>query len=200
MFLVGLGADERAERMVDFLANNSGMDISLITFHGFTYGGETLFARQVHVEGVADSGSGYMPVAEKRRRLKERVEKSGVTELFGAVREMFSGAWSDAKMQPGRIGLNIRLQKRSYARIDAGEKGEVRIVFFSRAKALCPDEFKRPVEAISHTTWPRDRDPLGDADAEIIFRLTGEDWQTHKETLTRLAQAVHDAHQAHAAK
>ena len=39
MFLVGLGADERAERMVDFLANNSGMDISLITFHGFAYGG-----------------------------------------------------------------------------------------------------------------------------------------------------------------
>ena len=30
IFLVGLGADERAERMVDFLANNSGMDISLI--------------------------------------------------------------------------------------------------------------------------------------------------------------------------
>ena len=54
MFLVGLGADERAERMVDFLANNSGMDISLITFPRFRIRGKTLFARQVHVEGKAD--------------------------------------------------------------------------------------------------------------------------------------------------
>ena len=84
----------------------------------------------------------------------------------------------------------------SYARIDVGEKGEVQIVFSPRAKALCPDEFKQPVEAISHTTLPPDRDPLGDADAEIHFRLTAEDWETHKETLTRLARAVYEAHWA----
>ena len=68
IFLVGLGADDRAERMVDFLANNSGMDISLITFHSFEYGGKTLLARHVHVEGVADAetrpASRYVGVAE----------------------------------------------------------------------------------------------------------------------------------------
>ena len=42
LFLVGLGADDRTERMVTFLANNSGMDISLLTFHGFAYGGKIL--------------------------------------------------------------------------------------------------------------------------------------------------------------
>ena len=203
MFLVGLGADERAERMVDFLANNSGMDISLITFHGFAYGRKTLLARQVHVEGVADSesrsGRRYVSVAEKRARLDERVEKSGVTELFGAVREMFRENWPVSKMRPGALGLRVKLQKRSHARIGVGENGEVRIVFFPRAKALCPDEFEQPVAAISHTTYPPDRDPLGDADAEIHFRLTAEDWETHKETLTRLARAVYDA-QTHAAK
>ena len=54
--------------MVDFLANNSGMDITLITFHGFAYGGKTLFARQVHVDGAADPGLGirYLSVAERR--------------------------------------------------------------------------------------------------------------------------------------
>ena len=41
MFLVGLGADDRTERMVSFLVNNSGMDISLLTFHGFAYDGKT---------------------------------------------------------------------------------------------------------------------------------------------------------------
>ncbi len=197
MFLVGLGADERAERMVDFLANNSGMDISLITFHGFAYGGKTLLARQVHVEGVADSESRsarrHLSVAEKKARLDERAEESGVTELLGAVREMFRENWPVSKMHPGALGLSVKLQKRSHARIDVGENGEVRIVFFPRAKALCPDEFEQPVEAISHTTWPLDRDPLGDADAEIHFRLTAEDWAAHKETLTRLVRAVHDA-------
>ena len=204
MFLVGLGADERAERMVDFLANNSGMDISLITFHGFAYGGKTLFARQVHVEGGADPGSRserrYVSVAERRARLDERVEESGVSELFGAVRDMFRENWPVSKMRPGALGLGVRLQERSYARIGVGERGEVRIVFFPRAKALCPDEFKQPIEAISHKTWPPDRDPLGDADAEIQFRLTAEDWETHKETLTRLAGALYEAHQAQPAE
>ena len=73
-------------------------------------------------------------------------------------------------------------------------------MFFPRAKVLCSDEFQQPVEAISHTTWPPDRDPLGDADAEIHFTLTAEDWETHKEMLTRFARAVYEAHQAHAAK
>ena len=157
----------------------------------------------MHVEGVVASESRserrYVSVAERRARLDERVEKSGVSELFGAVREMFRENWPVLKMHPRAVGLSVQLQRRAYARIDVGEKGEVRIVFFPRAKALCPDEFKQPVEAIPHTTWPPDRDPLGDVDAEIVFRLTAEDWETHKETLTRLARAVYDA-QTHAAK
>ena len=54
MFLVGLGADDRTERMVKFLASSSSMDISLLTFHGFDYDGKTLLAKQVEVEGVKD--------------------------------------------------------------------------------------------------------------------------------------------------
>ena len=57
-----------------------------------------------------------------------------------------------------------------------------------------------PVEAIAHSTWPPDRDPLEDVDVEIHFKLTAEDWDTHKETLTTRARAVYEAHQAHAAK
>lgn len=203
MFLVGLGADERAERMVDFLANNSGMDISLITFHGFAYGGKTLFARQVHVEGAADSksrsASGYVSVAERRARLDKRVEESGVSELFGAVRDMFQVNWPDAKMRPRAYGLSIKLKKQSYARIDLWEAGEVWIVFQPCAKALCLNEFEQPVAAIPHGTWPHDRDPLADADAAVQFKLTAEGWETHKETLTKLARAIHEAHQADAA-
>ena len=52
MFLVGLGADDRTERMVRFLAQNSGMDISLLTFHAFDYNGKTILAKQVEVEAA----------------------------------------------------------------------------------------------------------------------------------------------------
>ena len=49
MYLVGLGVDDRTERMVNFLAKSSRMDISLLTFYGYNYGDKTLLARQVRV-------------------------------------------------------------------------------------------------------------------------------------------------------
>ena len=200
IFLVGLGADDRAERMVDFLANNSGMDISLITFHSFEYGGRTFLARQVHVEGAGDAEARRkgrrLRVAERRARLEERVEEYGVTKLFGAATDMFRENWPNARMKPGVSGLAIKLRRHVYARVEVSTPGEVQIAFQPPAKALCLDEFRRPVAEMRHGTCPRDRDPLGDADAAIHFRLSVDDWETHKETLTRLAAAVHEAHRA----
>ena len=69
MFLVGLGADDRTERMVRFLAQNSGMDISLLTFHAFDYDGKTILAKQVEVE-AADEPS--------RRSYKATSDSGGV--------------------------------------------------------------------------------------------------------------------------
>ena len=126
----------------------------------------------------------------------KRMVEYGVTELFGAARDMFRENWPSARMKPGNSGLAIKLRKHVYARIEVQAPGEVQIAFQPRAKALCLDEFRRPVAEIRRGTWPRDRDPLGDANAAIHFRLSVEDWETHKETLTRLAGAVHEAHQA----
>ncbi len=56
LFLIGLGADDRTERMARFLAANTSMEISLLTFDGIAYDGKTLLARQVEVEAVADPG------------------------------------------------------------------------------------------------------------------------------------------------
>ena len=46
MVLVGLGIDDNASRMVDFLAKR-GVDITLLTFYGYQYDGKTLLAKQV---------------------------------------------------------------------------------------------------------------------------------------------------------
>jgi hypothetical protein len=52
--LVGLGADERARRIVNFLAD-AGIDIQLLTFHAFRSDGKLLLARQI--ESVAPATS-----------------------------------------------------------------------------------------------------------------------------------------------
>ena len=204
LFLVGLGADDRTERMVSFLAKN-GMNISLLTFHGFLHGGTTLLAKQVRVEGAKDSGpqSGrrYLSAAEKKEKLGKRLEDYGVSELFDAVREMFRENWHSPKENsgPSAIGFSLLEQTasgrraRSYARI-APEQGSVRIVFYQRAKELCLDGFKQPADEIPHETWPRERNPL-DPDTVIEFLLTAEKWDTHKKKLTALVQSIYTAWQ-----
>ena len=196
MFLIGLGADDRTERMVRFLAENSGMDISLLTFHGFDYNGKTLLAKQVEVEAVAEPGPRrgrrYVSTAERRERLARRIEDSGMAETFDAVRGMFREAWPRSSTSPGAYGLSIRLQRRSYARIGIW-RGGVGVVFFPRAKALCLDEFRRPVEEFRYDTWPKDRAPLEDPYTEIQFKFTVEEWKTHKDRLSALTSAVYEA-------
>ncbi|MCY4375542.1 MAG: endonuclease NucS [Spirochaetaceae bacterium] len=140
LFLIGLGADERTERMVRFLAENSGMDISLLTFHGFAYDGRTFLARQVEVDAGADRGSrrrgAYVSRAERREQLASRIEASGMADVFAAVESLFRENWPRCGTSVGARGLSVRLQNWSYARIDVWT-GRVGIVFYSRAKALC---------------------------------------------------------------
>ena len=48
MVLVGLGVDERAERMVRYLAQQ-GAPLALLTFHGYVHGEQTFLAKQVEI-------------------------------------------------------------------------------------------------------------------------------------------------------
>ncbi len=205
MFLVGLGADDRTERMVRFLAENSGMDISLLTFHGFDYEGKTILAKQVEVEAPAELGSRptgrTVSVAEKRERLERLIEESGMSEQFAAVRNMFREHWPESSTSPQIYGLSIQLRRQpglgtraSYAFIQVW-KGGLGIVFHPKAKRLCLDEFRKRVQDIPYDTWPQNRDPLEDSDTSIAFKLTSEEWETHKESLTALAQSVYKAWQ-----
>ena len=205
MFLVGLGADDRTERMVRFLADNSSMDISLLTFHGFAYDGKTLLARQVEVEGAADDDirprRRRRTMADHRKELARRIEDFQVRELFDAATGMFQRNWPESRSRPGVHGLGILLKshvgagrRALYARIGAQERG-VRVVFFPRAKALCLDEFGQLVKEIQCQTWPRNQDPL-DPHTEIQFSLTAEEWETHKDRLHALTRAVYEARES----
>ncbi len=199
LFLIGLGADERTERMVRFLAENTGMDISLLTFHGFAYDGKTLLARQVEVEAAADPGPRpsrrYLSAEKKRELFRRNLEASGMSDTFSAVERMFETKWLRFSTDQGVWGLSVKYQGLTYARIYLGERNErnVCIVFFPRAKELCRDEFRQPLEEIGHSTWPKNREPLDDPATEIHFKLTAEAWEQHKERLSALTTAVYEA-------
>ena len=208
MFLVGLGVDNITERMVKFLADNSSMDISLLTYHGFDYGGKLVLAKQVEVDSSDDNGSPKMTRSERKKKwISDRIEEFGIEELISHARSMFRENWPQSRELPVTFGINIRLRelinpessrhtRRAYARIDPAENGTIRIVFFSRAIELCKDEFDQPVAEIRYRTWPPDSNALEDANTQIQFLLTSSDWETHKEKLTRLVQSVYKAWQS----
>ena len=203
LFLIGLGADDRTERMVRFLARNSGMDISLLTFHGFTHDGKTLLARQVEVEGATEpggpSGRRYLSVAERRERLEKRIEECGVTDLLTAAREMFHEKWHSCTENIGPTAISFLLPERtesgrrmlSCARIDV-DQGKIRAVFYGRAVNPCPDEFDQAKQAIPFETYRGPSDTEGTY-AEVKFSLDATGWDTHKERLAELMQAVYQA-------
>ena len=70
------------------------------------------------------------------------------------------------------------------------------IIFYSRAKALCLDAFRQPVEEIGCDTYPKDREPLEDRDAEVHLHVQrAEQWEQHRERLSALTKAVYEAWQ-----
>jgi len=81
MVLVGLGVDDRARRMVEFLANGD-IEMSLITFHGFNGGSEVFLARQIEVaqKDIADSSKASK--ATNLQKLLKRIKTSGVESYF----------------------------------------------------------------------------------------------------------------------
>ena len=207
MFLVGLGADDRTERMVNFLANNSDLDISLLTFHGFEYDGKIILAKHVEIEGAQDFDtpptSRRLGRAERQARLDNRVDGFGIRELFDDVKAVFEANWPQseqiAQMRTLRIELprhaNSGSHRLPYARINVHD-GRVGVAFYRRTFVLCADEFNNLIEQIPYLTFPRNLKPLEDGrTGHTMFLLTAGEWKTHKEKLTTFVQSVYKAWQ-----
>ena len=204
MFLVGLGADDRTERMVDFLANK-GVDISLLTFHGFEQNGEMTLARLTQVMADDESVSSQaqprkrVSKAEWRERLSKRAEEGGVLDVFNDALAMFRKEFNHPTESEGAKGIAMHLRlsgkgTRSFARVEP-ESGQVRIFFYRNSVETCREDFRPLLDKIRYETWPRDRQntPLNAPQPQIQFLVTAEEWETHKDKLSELAQSVYAA-------
>lgn len=134
--LVGVGVDERAERMARFLSGE-GVDISVVTFYGFEHGGQTLLARQVEVErdSTPQPGRGTgQSAAEKRLALQARLAEKGLTDLFEDIASTLRGVLPESSQKSGSWGINYGLPsgggRRRFCHLWVAEVG-ARVEWFS---------------------------------------------------------------------
>lgn len=116
IILVGLGADERALRMVNFLAD-SGLDIQILTFHAFERDGRLFLAK--HVESTAPSprvGAGVQRITKKDNyeMLFANAEQLGIKDLLERVRKYFKGNLPPAAYEwPGKESCSFYLPEKT---------------------------------------------------------------------------------------
>ena len=149
--LVGLGADERARRIVNFLAQR-GIEIQLLTFHGFTHEGKLFLARQVESIAPTTTTNG----ATKKRNqaaLHEAAEQLGVKEFLEEVAS-FIEARMPSYRWPGKTSYSFSLQEktsegrptlRSYATLylDTKQRGSLLLTLMPRAVKIAGDAVDR---------------------------------------------------------
>ncbi len=216
MVLVGLGVDATTHRMAQFLASG-GMDFSLLTFHGYSYDGSTLLARQVQVDAVAEPQETVQPLrrlGRRRRRelLENRIEEHTknwpeARELWDAVLEMFQENFPDpvevagmGKSEWAKHRLRLRMPTGGPARA-ALQLGPfeahpelVSLIFFPSAVELNLDEFTQLRREIPFNTWPARHSQSEAGVIEIQFPLKSlAEWETHKEKLAAATRSVYDA-------
>lgn len=84
MVLVGLGVDEPAKRMVEFLAG-ANLDISLITFYGFRQDGQTMLARQLEVQARGAEQTNKTSKRQNQQDLEERLQEYRIEPQYTAL-------------------------------------------------------------------------------------------------------------------
>ncbi len=200
MFLVGLGVDDRIERMVKFLAENSNLDISLLTFYGFMYDGKTILAKRVEVDGAnIPSPKSKKPSLSREERLKrliDRAESFGVSDTFSDMRDLFLNNWDGVseRITANYFSMHLRVASGRfwmYVRV-VPEMGRMRIIFYPwGTDNLSGDALKSVKEEIEYETRTRS-DYNGD---ETHFLIASDEWGTRKEELTKLIQSIYQAWQ-----
>ena len=214
MVLVGLGADEQTNRMVRFLADR-GIEISLLTFHGYVHEGKTLLARQVRVEAVPE-GRRRLSQEEASNRLERRIEEQTEQwpvgrKLWDAALDMFRTNWPDASeiayagTRTGRSDpdwrewplyrLGLQLGRRSYAAVQLAPWGKgLEVIFLQAAVKLCLGEFTQLRKELRFYTWPEVHPERDTGVIQIKFRISSlAEWRRHKAKLTAVTRSVYEA-------
>ncbi len=110
MVLVGLGIDATALRIARFVGQY-GLDVEVVTFHGFRDGKSKLLVRQVEIERDEPTpvGTRSLPIGQRREALRDWLSKSGLAERFDAVCTTLRDRLPTVFENPTRYGLSFQL-------------------------------------------------------------------------------------------
>ena len=205
MVLVGLGADEEATRIVEFLQGHS-VQIDLLTFHGFNHGGATILA--MTAESRDDGNRRGLPsrptVSQKdlRHSLRQRAEEDGVAELWDeAFREMREHSDDHYAKKSGitfcclqSLDLGGANRVRAPFSLNLEHDRGIRITYFPGAVHLCPHEFAQADKEIHFRRQRPSNAPTTSTVSEEWFTvLNDESWQRHRDLLLSVCESVTDA-------
>ena len=200
MVLVGLGLDGSAHRMVSYLADR-GVDIRLLTFHGYMHDGGILLARQVRAADDPRPSSGSPPRAPD---LKRRAAEHGVAEIWQDARESLDYSVRTYYTKSGITYLqrsttlpdNVRVRGSHSLTID--EPGKIRITLYPAAVDLCAEEFEQLNDAIPfEAEKPPNTPATRRAPNQWYCRLDEREWQSGRARLIEFVRAVEDAWRVH---
>ena len=159
--LVGLGVDERAKRMVEFLEKRE-LDISLITFYGFSLGADTLLARQVEVQARTQSDKVRTTKAGNQMKLDELLTALGIKDNYEALTSAAKKGLGDFPYYqwPNPNGYSFYLREATgqsgltYLTLNAPENknGKIQIVLQPRAVTAIGEENVKNLAAAMEST------------------------------------------------
>ena len=206
--LVGLGADEPAQRMVDWLVAK-GVEIDLLTFTGYDHGDRILLARQLEDSHVARRQAKQRQEAGRRREIESKrqadidtkVDEYGMRDWWRAVVTVLERDFRSAyranlgitfySHQPRTLSTGVRA-KGSHI-IEIAEPGVVRIVFLPAAVQLCLAEFEELKDVIPFDLEPPPNAPTTERVTEQWFcRLDDNQWCEHRGKIERLVALIRE--------
>ena len=198
MALVGLGADANARRMVDYLAER-GVDIRIVTFHGYARGDAMLLARQVQTSDNPSPGSHSRVSNQKavEQEVRRKAIEYGVADLWRDARESLDHrersyyTKSGITYQQRTIILpdDARVSASHSVRVDGPEK--IRITFYPGAVDLCYEQFGKLKDAM-----PLEAEPVRNVYAtrrvpeQWFCRLDEKSWRNHRKRLIEFVRDV----------
>ena len=222
LVLVGLGVDDTTTRMAQYLTAR-GVDLSLLTFHGYTHNGQTLLARQMPVESPIepDETAHHRPRrrrpgrAERRNLLEQRIDAYAaqnpeVRELWDAILKMFRENFHNpTEVADGRRAdwaqhrLNFRIpgSREILAALQLnqrlGQNPQEALagpIFFRQAIQSCREEFTRLRRELPYWTWPADRRGVDATNVDVGFHIQSlAEWQTRQDQLAAVTRSVYEA-------
>ncbi|MDE2716972.1 MAG: hypothetical protein OXI33_08145 [Chloroflexota bacterium] len=186
--------------MVSYLAD-SGVDIRLLTFHGYKHDGIILLARQVRAADDPRPSSGSPPRAPD---LKRKAAEHGVAEiwqdaresLYYSVRTYYTKSGITYLQRTTTLPDNVRVRGSHSVTID--EPGKIRITLYPAAVDLCHEEFAQLKDAIPfEAEKPPNTPATRRAPNQWYCRLDERGWQSGRARLIEFVRAVEDAWRAH---